>query len=608
MKVPVSSRLLFLTRALVIGLALVPVLAAAPAFAHDYYYWYSGAQTKVYPTTSPANTSTCPKASTPTRTPLSLSGARAEFEGRQLAIRPKSGSIRDIWLSASDLTLKGGSATISADEVSFYKVMYVKISRASYGLHATGYMPDPLVPMTLSNGRQLGGTSGQSYRTALNARTQPFYALFHIPDDAVAGTYEGTVTVTATGDDGSSVPELAIPVSVQVYPFSIAKTTLRTTFGVNLHWAMYANAADHMWGNKTKEMGGWLRYMAEHRVAPETLYPAWTTMASKTSARMVADQTRLDDYLGSGAASTFSGNQYGFNTVRMPEYLNLPYVSNPFASSSNLAKAKTYYSTLHAELGSYASRAIAYPCDEPVASKRAFIEKYAAFVHRYAPGTKFLLTTDPVTMNNRLIKGVDIYVQKLHFFYRDYSRWVAPIRRAGKQVWIYSHAGSFQTQTPNYLVDGPLASARANGWFAYHTNAGGLLYFDIAAWRPNKNSPKYRDPYQDPLSYRCPPYYANGDGSLVYPGYYPRYGLTVEGAPPVGSLRMEALRDGLEDYEYFKLYEKAHGRTATLALVGKVIGKPAGVKSGGKYTFPGFSKTPSAYTSVRATIAGSLSQ
>jgi hypothetical protein len=151
------------------------------------------------------------------------------------------------------------------------------------------------------------------------------------------------------------------------------------------------------------------------------------------------------------------------------------------------------------------------------------------------------------------------------------------------------------------------------GWFAYQTGADGLLYFNLDRWvAPTRSMSGYRDPYKDPLSLAggsgADRVTGNGEGSLVYPGYYPALGLNVQGSPPVGSLRMEALRDGLEDYEYLKLLEQRRGRTYTLKYVKRIIDAPSSVYQSGRVTFPVFPKTPDPYQTTRDAVAGELSR
>lgn len=628
-----ATRRMNLLRTATAFAVMVAVMAgatAAGAAGSDYLYWYAVAQTKIYPTTVTPGW----MASGPDGAPaMLLSAARGEAEGRQIAIRPSSQTLTDIWIEPSDLVADTGAA-LPASTIETFKVHYVNVTYPSYGYTRKGLEPDALIPLTLANGERLGwkpdGTSTTGLRAAGANVTAPYYVLFSVPATATPGTYNGTLKITGTALDGTPAPEVTIPVSLKVRQFSVATRGLKTSFGANLQWAMYTGSADHKWlppntdppatriaertTFKADQLGGWLEYFSEHRVSPQFMLPAWENGSDwappADNNRMVARRAYLDDYLGTRPATTRPGNRFGFNTVKMPEYGAPSWVADPFASASNTSKAAAYYSSMSSQLGSaYRPRAYAYPIDEPPASKRAFVERYAAFVHRYAPGVKFMVTTDAVTQNYRLLKSVDIYGQKLHFYFRDWTRWIKPIRTAKKGVWIYSHATTWQKQAPAYLVDQPLTASRSQGWYAYRTRADGLLYFSVNAWRPKTGSAAYRDPYVDPLSFRSTingkPVYANGDGSLVYPGYYPRLGLHVQGAPPVGSLRMEAIRDGLEDHEYVRQLGVRYGVTVADKYVARIIG-PVPTQAAGRIAFPPYKTAPVDYERVRNDIAAAL--
>lgn len=92
--------------------------------------------------------------------------------------------------------------------------------------------------------------------------------------------------------------------------------------------------------------------------------------------------------------------------------------------------------------------------------------------------------------------------------------------------------------------------------------------------------------------------YSNGDGTLVYPGYYPSLGLTVPGAGPVSSLRMEALRDGLEDYEYLKILQARKGRSYALRFIPRVINLRRMY-----HNFPTYTKSPYTMQQAREAVA-----
>ena len=630
---------LLLAAAVAAASLLPPLLAAsAPSTAYasgvGYAWWTTGPQDKVFRTTTPPNSART--VGHPSAPPISIGAAQAEYEGVQVVVRPYGDAVTDLWLEPSDLVrAQGGASTIPSEEVETFKVHYVDITQPSYGQSRKGLFPDALIPMTLANGQRLGwqpsgAPEDPSFRTVAEDTTQPFYVLFRVPDGTQPGTYWGDITVTGRGVGGDPIPVQRIPVLLEVFDFSIARKTLRTSVGINMQLAMFSNSASERWLGRdpspppdsdrvaestdyyVDQLTGWLRFLAEHRLSPQMMLPAWETGSDwappADNGDMIARDDVLADYLSSGPPTVIGGERLDFYSVKMPEYGAPSWVRDPFASQSNRTRAAQYWSTMRDELAPWLSKTYAYPIDEPSRSQRGFVEQYADFVHANAPGVPFMVTTDPVTMEYRLLSDVDIYAHKLHFFYRDMERWIEPIRRSGGKVWIYSHATTHQKDVPMFLVDKPFAESRAQGWFAYHTRADGWLYFNIAAWRYHDGS--RRDPYVDALSYSTTyqggPMNANGDGSLAYPGYYPAEGLVIQGSPPVSSLRMEALRDGLEDYEYLKLLEARNGRATADAQVARLIGAPAGVPAGGVPTFPAYSKDHESYETVRDDIAALL--
>lgn len=627
-------------RALVAAALFTAVLPAAAigesAPPPNFAYWFATATTKVYQTSAPP--ASAAHASDAGAATLALAAARDEFEGRQIAIRPTV-TVHDLWIEPSDLSMVdegGATLTIPASNVSVYRVGYVYVAHPSTGYKRVGLEPDPLLPMTLVNGERLGwayNAAPNLMRRGINGGvTQPFYVLFHVPASANPGTYAGTLKVTCSALDGTPAPEVNIPVTLTVYPFSIANRTLKAVFGVNLQWAMYANAADHKWIGywyppsptrvtetttyKGVQLGGWMKMFGEHRITPQAMLPAWNSGTSwappgNSTGAMTARTAVLTDYMGAGAATTFSGQRLSFPALKMPEYGAPSYVTNPFSSSSASSKAAKYYSTMRAQAYPYLSKSIAYPIDEPKPAQRSFVERYGAFLHHYAPGVKYFVTIDGVAFKFALVKNVDAYGQRLMFFFRDYGKWVAKIRNAKKTVWIYSHATKWQSVSPAYLIDQPLTGSRVQGWYSFKTGAAGLLYFNVSAWRPKTGSSAYRDPYRDPLSYRTGSgstlLLANGDGSLVYPGYYPALGLNIEGAPPVTSLRLEAIRDGIEDYEYLKLVQAKKGTGAANWFVARIIG-PLPAPRSGHLLFPPWQPNPATYETVRSQMANLISQ
>ena len=116
-------------------------------------------------------------------------------------------------------------------------------------------------------------------------------------------------------------------------------------------------------------------------------------------------------------------------------------------------------------------------------------------------------------------------------------------------------------KTPSFVIDKPHIDSRVWGWMMEEWNVDGLLNWGFNRWGKATTGEGWRDPYRNPLSLIKGHLRSNGDTCLVYPGYYPRYGLDRPTAGPVASLRLEALRDGLEEREYLRIAKTAARRT-----------------------------------------------
>jgi hypothetical protein len=91
---------------------------------------------------------------------------------------------------------------------------------------------------------------------------------------------------------------------------------------------------------------------------------------------------------------------------------------------------------------------------------------------------------------------------------------------------------------PTWLLDYDLINYRIPTWLNYRYGQTGLLYWTTAYWQVG-------DPWTNASTVY---HYNNGEGVLFYPG-------DKVGAPnaAIPSLRLKALRDGVEDYDYLAL-------------------------------------------------------
>ena len=117
----------------------------------------------------------------------------------------------------------------------------------------------------------------------------------------------------------------------------------------------------------------------------------------------------------------------------------------------------------------------------------------------------------------------------------------------GENVWWYGCLDP-ETPYPTYHLNDELITSRVMSWMQYDYNVGGNLYWCVNYYydRLEDGTLVVRDVWNDPAPLSGQP----GDGYLLYPGKdYGVYG-------PIGTMRMESIREGNEDYEYFWLFRE----------------------------------------------------
>jgi len=186
------------------------------------------------------------------------------------------------------------------------------------------------------------------------------------------------------------------------------------------------------------------------------------------------------------------------------------------------------------------------------------------------------------------------------------------LQAKGQQVWWYPYLNANVRQLPNFVIEKPLADQRVWGWLMYQWNTDGLLYWGFNRWGDARTDQGWRDPYQDPLSFVNLPnrLAGNGEAMLVYPGYYPRYGLNDPYAAPVSSLRLEALRDGFEDREYMKLAAAtgSDGPAFVRSVIKSVTWYPYRVAYGHRFLFPKYTTSAAVFQAARERLAARIEQ
>src|SRR5262249_45525189 len=116
-------------------------------------------------------------------------------------------------------------------------------------------------------------------------------------------------------------------------------------------------------------------------------------------------------------------------------------------------------------------------------------------------------------------------------------------RKLGEEVWWYV-CSTPAAPWANFWLDQPGAAHRVLFWQTFARRVDGLLYWGVNHW-PAFDARTAKPPPADKAWPRAPwgDHGRHGDGYLLYPG--------PDG--PLPSLRLEIIRDGIEDYDALRM-------------------------------------------------------
>jgi len=558
--------------------AAVLVCAAAPRAltpVAEASVWTARAGDRIFPATGAGGSQA-----------ISVSAAQGEYEGVLIGLRGSSSrSVTASWLPRSNPLL--------TNNATLHQVMYVRIRKVSTDSGGkAGLYPDPIVPRQFGTAISVPGGSSS------------LYVLFHVPYGTRAGTYTGALQVT----NGSE--SVNLDVTLRVWGFGWKKLSTRTAFVVNLrNLSATAKKADVPWSSANAQtiLTNFYTMMQQHGVTPmmPNVMPNVTSSGSFSESRYYA---AISPYLGA--------NGLDLTDAQIPWNNWFPKTSWGNASGSPtlvtyLANIAQFY-----KKHGWQDKAYAFIVDEPNGtSEERAAERYARVLHKASARAgyrmRFLLTDDPrptaVTShpaNRFLFDDVDIWCTRYYYFFGRVPT-LRNLKSDGKEVWWYPYANTATRKLPGFVIEKSLADARVWGWLMHEWKVDGMLYWGINRWGNALTGVGLRDPYQDPISYRKRDgRVVNGEAMLVYPGYYPRYGLKDGYAAPVSSLRLEALRDGFEDHEYLKLAAATRGGGAFVDSVLKTVTwYPYPIKYGHVLKFPQYTTSMSVFDAARTKLA-----
>ena len=200
--------------------------------------------------------------------------------------------------------------------------------------------------------------------------------------------------------------------------------------------------------------------------------------------------------------------------------------------------------------------AYVYWFDEPDPKDYEFVMNGFRKLKKYAPGLRRMLTEQ---VEPGLVGGPNLWCPLTPHLNVEGTE---ACREAGDEFWWYVCCGP-KAPYATLFIDHPGVEMRLWLWQTWAERVTGILIWETVYWHSECAYPEsLQNPYEDPMGWvnhvekgeRRP--WGNGDGRFMYPplSVYEREGPVTDGPNP--TVRLEMLRDGLEDYEYFVILKK----------------------------------------------------
>jgi hypothetical protein len=207
----------------------------------------------------------------------------------------------------------------------------------------------------------------------------------------------------------------------------------------------------------------------------------------------------------------------------------------------------------HLRAKGWLQMAFVYWFDEPEPKDYSFVRAGMERLKKYAPGLCTMLTEQP---EEALAGPIDLWCP-ITFCY-DHAA-AEKRRAAGERFWWYVCCGPHAPYC-TLFIDHPATDLRVWFWQTWQRKIVGNLVWESNYW--TSRGDLLQNPYEDPMSYtagtrpedKVP--WGNGDGRFLYPPLSV-FDKNAGDAPnfdrPVSSIRLEMLREGIEDYEFLWL-------------------------------------------------------
>ena len=523
--------ILFLSLIFIFNIAVTNVSNNSKAASEDIEFWSVAATEKVLQDKIDIYDSLKQEAK------VAVDACKGEYESTQIIMTAKK-DIKDITLSYGELSSDNGSS-FSKDNISVYYELYTNITN-NYEANGAplGYYPDALVPFDrIVNAKE----------NIIKANTnQGLFVTFNVPIDQTAGKYTGTLEITYDG------VKKTLPVELNVFDLEVnEKTHSKSKF--NSTFTQYLGELDN-----TQEMfDAYIQKMIEYRISPSYLINGnhldktdeMVSMYVDKAYTWVQDPKMSNFNIPAYTASDSATNEKTIDKQMLIKYVNAV-MKKSFETGFNLMERAIFSTGIIDEPGLFGLMArvtlVMRDYDEALTycinnvntliGKTVVDPEFKAEIIQSLKDMSFVVT---MPYNESVKDIVTTWCPYASEYDTEEKR---QLYEDQVEKWWYTCVKP-RVPHPTYHIEDTLISARGLSWMMSEYDVTGNLFWAVDVYaRYNGSSYQFIDDF-----YSSPERYprANGDGFLFYPGS--RYGVFG----PLSSLRMEAIRDGNEEYELF---------------------------------------------------------
>ena len=464
---------------------------------------------------------------------ISLEAAANEYESAKMVVVPKESGVKGISATVLGDLIGPDGNRIDQKHIQVRRAGYVKTTPTVFAfVDYVGEVEDSLMPNGLMD------IEGD--------RVQPVWLTVHVPDGTKPGLYETKVRFSGVGH----IRE--IPLSVKVHGFSLPETSAVSRqvyywLPAVANWYGFRDGKDSCDYHKDgfdvplAMIKDHLAFLLEYRLEvvnitwpfnSEDGTPNWPLKVRSDGSLDFSLHDELLEFCRERGMRHFSVGDFGRSTTRIfdPAYRkNVEKVMKPYIAH---LKAKGWLTDGYFKV-----------YDEPdnKAGYDALVEE-CKFVRSLSPEVKTLAA---IAQPEDRTKGlVDVFLFRPNNWSDEAA---ATIRKGGDVASWYWCATPFSKPHPNYFVNYPGTDPRLIEWMHFKYECPVFLYWAVNNWNNNfkvAGEARWPDAPWNPNTFAT----FNGDGQFVYP--WPDGTLA-------SSVRLEIMRDGAEDLEYFVLLRDA---------------------------------------------------